>query len=281
VGAHAPAISYAYIMRTRPLTAEEASEAAIGLSIERNPYLRWAMRRSSGGGVETVAADDHTLVALGPQAAGALGAWLSDPGTLAGAAALGEWAAGARRQIALVTGPEGVASAFVRALAERQGGAAAAATWSSRRSLQMSASATAMAATGREDGLRCATAIEGPFDEWMRAFVAEAFAGGGGPPDVPRDRLFVGVHEGRPVTMAGLLDRGESARVVTVYTPPEERGRGHAGSLVAALAALSGREGFAHVTLDVDVDNTPARRAYERAGFGEISRTENIVRTDR
>ena len=111
------------------------------------------------------------------------------------------------------------------------------------------------------------------FASWRAAFIAEVFAGGGSPPAVPPDRLFAWVVDGTPRSMAGLLPLGDdAARVVTVYTPPAERGRGYAAVLAAALVEHARGSGVELVTLDVSIDDPHARRAYERAGFRGVGR---------
>ena len=133
-------------------------------------------------------------------------------------------------------------------------------------------------AAAREIAGALATAAElaHPFDDWRAAFVREAFAAGGSPPHVAPDQLFIWVADGAPRAMAGRLPLGtgtDSARVVTVYTPPADRGRGYAGALVAALAADSRARGVTWLSLDVAVDNAPGLRAYERAGFRTVGHT--------
>ena len=71
--------------------------------------------------------------------------------------------------------------------------------------------------------------------------------------------------EGVPVGMAGGFLRDDGVRVLFgVYVRPAARGRGVLGALVDVVQA------WAHpapLHLDVHVDNTRARRAYEKLGF--------------
>lgn len=118
-------------------------------------------------------------------------------------------------------------------------------------------------------GMCCSTELERSFDDWRAAFIAEVFREGGTPPAVPRDRLFVWTDD-QPRAMAGLLAQGPTgARIVTVYTPPSERGRGYASALTAALGDQARREGRG-TTLDMAVEDPWAQRAYERAGFRAV-----------
>jgi ribosomal protein S18 acetylase RimI-like enzyme len=118
-----------------------------------------------------------------------------------------------------------------------------------------------------------------PFDEWMRAFVADGFEPGMSPPPVSSAELCVWLVDGEPRTMAGALPRGEDAiRIVTVYTPPNRRNAGYAGALVAAMGDDALARGKRLVTLDVMTKNVAARRAYERAGFRAVLGTERWVR---
>lgn len=72
--------------------------------------------------------------------------------------------------------------------------------------------------------------------------------------------------------MAGLVPQGATgARILTVYTPPSERGRGYASVLTATLAEHASARGQL-ATLDVSVADPFARRAYERAGFRAVGR---------
>lgn len=81
--------------------------------------------------------------------------------------------------------------------------------------------------------------------------------------------IFIATVEGQVVgVVAGLRrdsprDRGLGA----MWVAPRWRGRGVAGTLVAAVVAWSRSEGAATVGLWVPGDNARARRFYERQGF--------------
>jgi ribosomal protein S18 acetylase RimI-like enzyme len=66
----------------------------------------------------------------------------------------------------------------------------------------------------------------------------------------------------------GEEDRGEDeAELARLVIHPEHRGRGLGRALTRLLADEAWRRGVAEVWLRVVADNTPARRAYEAAGF--------------
>jgi predicted GNAT family acetyltransferase len=68
-----------------------------------------------------------------------------------------------------------------------------------------------------------------------------------------------------------------AAQVQGVYVAPSHRGQGLAGAGMAAVVALVRREIAPVVSLYVNVWNTPARRAYERAGFEETARFATVM----
>jgi ribosomal protein S18 acetylase RimI-like enzyme len=65
-----------------------------------------------------------------------------------------------------------------------------------------------------------------------------------------------------------LGDRGrQTAHVTDIYVRPEARSRGIGRALLAELVTPARDAGLAHVSLEVLVRNTDARRLYERLGF--------------
>lgn len=64
-----------------------------------------------------------------------------------------------------------------------------------------------------------------------------------------------------------LRSRRRGAQVAGVYVDEAHRGQGLAAAAVAAVAADLLAQGLPAVTLHVRADNSPARRAYERAGL--------------
>ena len=85
-------------------------------------------------------------------------------------------------------------------------------------------------------------------------------------------------------TLAGfILSRlaGDEAEILSVAVASARRGRGIARALLnlhlRRLAGLGARAVF----LEVDEDNTPARRLYQRAGFREVGRRPGYYRQGR
>lgn len=66
------------------------------------------------------------------------------------------------------------------------------------------------------------------------------------------------------VLMTVVAGEGE---ILTIATAPERRGQGHAGRLLAHVAASLTAESAEAIFLEVAVDNGAALALYERAGF--------------
>jgi ribosomal protein S18 acetylase RimI-like enzyme len=80
------------------------------------------------------------------------------------------------------------------------------------------------------------------------------------------------------LTTAGVIAAGRAvaetgwAGVFGMATLPDARGRGAGRQVLAALARWAADHGAEHLYLQVEPDNTAARRLYERAGFAELCR---------
>ena len=99
----------------------------------------------------------------------------------------------------------------------------------------------------------------------------------------PAFRGFVAVLDfsANPMGYVLVLAGGGSADIVSVAVAPELLRRGVATRLLLfALADLAG-EGVEEITLEVAVDNAPARALYERLDFREIGRRSGYYRRDR
>lgn len=84
-------------------------------------------------------------------------------------------------------------------------------------------------------------------------------------------RWYVGaVVDGRLVGYAGLWFDGDDAQVMTVGTHRDFQGRGIGGLLLDALLGHAREVGAGCVLLEVRVDNEPALRLYESAGFERL-----------
>lgn len=62
---------------------------------------------------------------------------------------------------------------------------------------------------------------------------------------------------------------GDLVGLYDVFTPPEHRGRGHAAALCSRLLVQAREAGAATGYLQVEGDNTAARRVYHRLGFAD------------
>jgi RimJ/RimL family protein N-acetyltransferase len=73
---------------------------------------------------------------------------------------------------------------------------------------------------------------------------------------------------GRPVSVAAIARRVKTtAAINSVYTPPDKRGRGYAGSVTAAAAEHVFAEGRTAVCLYTDLTNPFSNRCYGKIGF--------------
>lgn len=71
----------------------------------------------------------------------------------------------------------------------------------------------------------------------------------------------------------------DEAEILTVATAPRLRGRGYGGRLVAAHLPDLMRAGVRRLFLEVEAENAPALKLYERAGFVPIGRRKGYYRT--
>jgi ribosomal protein S18 acetylase RimI-like enzyme len=68
-----------------------------------------------------------------------------------------------------------------------------------------------------------------------------------------------------------LGDRGrKTAHVTDIYVRPEARGQGIGTALLAELVEPARKAGLGHVSLEVLLQNTEARRLYDRLGFAPV-----------
>jgi ribosomal-protein-alanine N-acetyltransferase len=89
---------------------------------------------------------------------------------------------------------------------------------------------------------------------------------------VPETRHYLVAEDGGQVVgYAGLFATRHQADVQTIAVAQAQQGSGLGGVLLEALIAEASRRGCAEVLLEVRVDNTAARRLYERFGFEQIS----------
>ena len=113
--------------------------------------------------------------------------------------------------------------------------------------------------------------------DWLIAFHREAVPRDPVPvrEDLERaageDRFLFWIDKGRPVSMAGIVRRLKTSAAITgVYTPPEFRGRGYAGSVTAATVERIYAEGRKIACLYADLRNPASNRCYTKIGFAPV-----------
>ena len=84
-----------------------------------------------------------------------------------------------------------------------------------------------------------------------------------------------------PMGYVLVLAGGGSADIVSVAVAPELLRRGVATRLLLFALADLADEGVEEITLEVAVDNAPARALYERLDFREVGRRPGYYRRDR
>lgn len=73
---------------------------------------------------------------------------------------------------------------------------------------------------------------------------------------------------GEPVCMARSgLPTGNGVCIMSVYTPPELRGKGHASAAVAHLSSKLLKDGYKFVYLNTNAANNTANSIYKKIGF--------------
>lgn len=110
-------------------------------------------------------------------------------------------------------------------------------------------------------------------DPWRAVFLGEGFdpADGASRSAIlarSRDTVYASIAQGgRCVAVgAGCLAHGWCG-IHGMRTLPEERGRGHAGAILAALAQAAAARGITRAFLQVEEGNAGARSLYRAAGF--------------
>jgi hypothetical protein len=123
------------------------------------------------------------------------------------------------------------------------------------------------------------------FSEWVAAFHREAVPNDPLPSteeirNMARGSNFLLWIDGNcPVSIAGIRRRLKStAAISNVYTPPERRGRGYAGSVTAALVERIFAEGYKSACLYADQRNPASNRCYRKIGFELMCRSAHFRR---
>ena len=89
--------------------------------------------------------------------------------------------------------------------------------------------------------------------------------------DRPEDRRFVGVEGGNVVGTLRLTETTQRSMIYGFVIEERQRGRRLGTRLLAAVMEQLGEEGIADLGLEVDPENTPAVRLYERFGFATVT----------
>lgn len=118
-----------------------------------------------------------------------------------------------------------------------------------------------------------------PTDAWFETWLAVHDTGGDPGPErdmlrrVDRPSGYASVLNGADVIAVGraVAETGW-AGVFGMATLPPARGTGAARQVLAVLARWAAQHGAVYMYLQVECDNTAARRLYERAGFTELCR---------
>jgi hypothetical protein len=118
---------------------------------------------------------------------------------------------------------------------------------------------------------------------WQVAFKAEAL-GESDPSDAEgtakraiTDRTCWLWDAGGPASMVQTTRRTtHGATVSYVYTPPEDRGRGYASAVVAALSQHLLDSGFEFCTLFTDLANPTSNHIYQQIGYRPVADFDQI-----
>lgn len=121
--------------------------------------------------------------------------------------------------------------------------------------------------------------------DWTIAFLREAMPHEA-PPDhekivkiVAEARTTFWIVDDAPVSMAAISRRlRHAAAISAVYTPPALRGRGYAGSVVAAVVERIYAEGRSTACLYTDLRNPFSNRCYAKIGFKPVCESWHIPR---
>jgi predicted GNAT family acetyltransferase len=121
--------------------------------------------------------------------------------------------------------------------------------------------------------------------EWFHAFAIEAGVPFPSSLEEVRRRVESGAiavwDDGDVTSVAGVGGRTRrGARVGPVYTPPRQRGRGYATTLVADLSQRLLDDGVTHCVLFTDLSNATSNRIYQAIGYRPLCDTHDYVFDD-
>lgn len=84
-------------------------------------------------------------------------------------------------------------------------------------------------------------------------------------------KLYILEIDGVPVSMAGYTRVMQTAiGVAFVYTPPYERSKGYATSIVAQLSQMALDKGFTKCVLYTDLANPTSNSIYQKIGYTPV-----------
>jgi predicted GNAT family acetyltransferase len=115
------------------------------------------------------------------------------------------------------------------------------------------------------------------FADWLMAFHVEAMPQASAPERANlvktsgTGRYMFWIDNGAPVSVAGIVRNCHGvAAIGGVYTPPQLRERGYAGSVMAAVAERAFAQGANVVSLYTDLRNPASNRCYAKLGFEPV-----------
>ena len=117
---------------------------------------------------------------------------------------------------------------------------------------------------------------------WVTGFWRDCFPGDHVTPEQSLERAERLIREGRaylwsssggePVSMAAVVRESPNTTSISgVYTPPQHRGQGYAGRVVAALSQAQLDAGKRACNLHTDLSNPTSNELYVRLGYRRLS----------
>jgi ribosomal-protein-alanine N-acetyltransferase len=85
-------------------------------------------------------------------------------------------------------------------------------------------------------------------------------------------RTLVWREQGEPIGFASIQIAADEVYLLNIMVAPDLQGKGRGKVLIEKILAWSGLAGARRVILDVDPDNSSARRIYEKSGFSVKAR---------
>lgn len=98
------------------------------------------------------------------------------------------------------------------------------------------------------------------------------------PARIAENRIYVWEAGGKAVAQAGVSSTETSARISLVYTPQENRGKGYASALVAAVSQKMLNDGKKLCCLYADARNPVSNSIYRKLGYEFVGRSTLYVR---